>query len=99
MSDYSSEEEGQEEELPAGGLGPDNEFYGFLNVPRSVQKLDEVHVDPPSLRTATQAEITSAYKKFARLFHPDKHQDPAKRAQAELLFSKLKHAHEVWSLY
>ena len=63
-------------------------------------------------------DITAAYKKLARLFHPDKHQvcdqiwthvmshchisprlsfrqDPEKRAKAERMFSKLKHAHEV----
>lgn len=61
-------------------------------------------------------DITAAYKKLARMFHPDKHQvcdqiyqehvmshvikilllqDPEKRAKAEQMFSKLKHAHEV----
>ena len=37
---------------------PDTAFYGFLNVPRN----------------ATGDEITAAYKKLARLYHPDKHQ-------------------------
>ena len=36
----------------------DNEYYGFLNVPRN----------------ASNAEITAAYKRLARLYHPDKHQ-------------------------
>ena len=58
---------------------PDNAFYGFLNVPRN----------------ASSEEITAAYKRLARLFHPDKHQDADKRARAELMFSKLKRAHEV----
>jgi len=57
------------------------EHYGFLNVSR----------------TASQEEITAAYKKLARLYHPDKHQDPAKRGQADQLFGKLKHAYEVLS--
>ena len=60
---------------------PDNAFYGFLNVPRN----------------ASSEEITAAYKKLARLYHPDKHRDPDKRAKAETMFSKLKHAHEVLS--
>jgi len=60
---------------------PGTAFYGFLNIPR----------------TASQDEITAAYKRLARLYHPDKHQDPGKRAQAEQLFGKLKHAHEVLS--
>ena len=36
----------------------DNEYYGFLNVPRN----------------ASNVEITAAYKRLARLYHPDKHQ-------------------------
>ena len=36
----------------------DNDYYCFLNVPR----------------TASDAQITAAYKKLARLYHPDKHQ-------------------------
>jgi len=56
-------------------------FYGFLNIPR----------------TASQEEITAAYKRLARLYHPDKHQDPVKRAQADQLFGKLKRAYEVLS--
>ena len=37
---------------------PDSAFYGFLNISR----------------TASQEEITAAYKRLARLYHPDKHQ-------------------------
>jgi len=59
----------------------DNEYYCFLNVPRD----------------ASQTEITAAYKRLARNFHPDKHQDEAKRAQAEQLFTKLKKCYEVLS--
>jgi len=59
----------------------DTAFYGFLNVSPA----------------ASPEEISWAYKKLARLYHPDKHQDPDKHAQAELLFAKLKRAYEVLS--
>ena len=42
---------------------PDTAFYGFLNVSRN----------------ANSDEITAAYKKLARLYHPDKHQVWLKR--------------------
>jgi len=59
----------------------DNEYYCFLNVPR----------------TASDGQLSAAYKKLARLYHPDKHQDPGKREEAELLFTKLKRCYEVLS--
>ena len=33
-----------------------------------------VSFPPNKCRTAEQAEITAAYKRLARLYHPDKHQ-------------------------
>ncbi len=57
---------------------PDNEYYHFLNVPRD----------------ADDAEIAAAFKRLARLYHPDKHLDPEKKKKAEMLFAKLKLAHE-----
>jgi len=59
----------------------DNAYYGFLNVPRC----------------ASTSEVSAAYKRLARLYHPDKHQDATKRAQAEEMFAKLKKAYEVLS--
>ena len=56
----------------------DNEYYNFLNVPRN----------------ASEAEINAAYKKLSRLYHPDKHLDEGKKKKAEILFAKLKLAHE-----
>jgi len=77
------------EEIPEDNLSTtsgdeeeqDNEYYGFLNVRRD----------------ASEAEITAAYKRLARLYHPDKHQDAKKREEAELLFTKLKKCYEVLS--
>lgn len=56
----------------------DNEYYNFLNVSRM----------------ATEAEVVAAYKKLTRLYHPDKHLDPEKKKKAEVMFAKLKKAHE-----
>ncbi|KAI5640321.1 dnaJ domain-containing protein [Phthorimaea operculella] len=49
-------------------------------------------------KTATPEEINSAYRRFSRMFHPDKHsQDPAKQKWAEQIFNKVKEAYEVLS--
>lgn len=44
---------------------------------------------------ATNEEITSSYKYLSRIYHPDKHTDPAKKKDAELLFNRTKRAYEV----
>ena len=59
----------------------DNEYYNFLHVARN----------------ASPEEISAAYKKLSRLYHPDKHLDDDKKRQAELMFGKLKNAYEVLS--
>ncbi|XP_023330820.1 dnaJ homolog subfamily C member 11 isoform X2 [Eurytemora carolleeae] len=70
----------EEDPLSSSDEDPvDNEYYGFLNVPRN----------------ASNVEITAAYKRLARLYHPDKHQDAVKREEADLLFTKLKRCYEV----
>ncbi|CAH2236304.1 jg10688, partial [Pararge aegeria aegeria] len=47
---------------------------------------------------ATQEEISSAYRRFSRIFHPDKHSsDPNKQKWAEQIFNKVKEAYEVLS--
>lgn len=56
----------------------DNEYYSFLHVSR----------------TASDEEIVSAYKKFSRLYHPDKHRDEDDKKKAEVMFAKLKNAYE-----
>ncbi|KAG7166506.1 dnaJ homolog subfamily C member 11-like [Homarus americanus] len=63
-------------------LKEENEdYYTFLNIPRK----------------ATDDEINNAYRRLSRLYHPDKHMDPDRKVEAELLFSKTKRAYEVLS--
>lgn len=47
---------------------------------------------------APTEEINSAYRRFSRMFHPDKHStDPNKQKWAEQIFNKVKEAYEVLS--
>ena len=79
----------EEEEVEGGNLPSldpalDNKYYGFLNVPRYYSVCCSSARDIPTKagaehdlyphRTAEQSEITAAYKRLARLYHPDKHQ-------------------------
>ncbi|CAK1588561.1 unnamed protein product [Parnassius mnemosyne] len=49
-------------------------------------------------KTASTEEINSAYRRFSRMFHPDKHStDPNKQKWAEQIFNKVKEAYEVLS--
>lgn len=65
-------------------VGPDrnvdeDDLYTFLNLPRD----------------ATPDQIQHAYRHFSRIYHPDKHTDPARKKEAETLFQKTKYAYEV----
>ncbi|GIY59690.1 dnaJ homolog subfamily C member 11 [Caerostris extrusa] len=40
-------------------------------------------------------DITNAYRRLSRLYHPDKHRDPIQKKNAEILFNKTKTAYEV----
>lgn len=59
----------------------DEDFYSFLNVPKD----------------ASREEINNAYRRLSRMYHPDKHLDPALKAKAEGMFNKTKRAYEVLS--
>ncbi|KAJ9599175.1 hypothetical protein L9F63_010352 [Diploptera punctata] len=59
----------------------EEDYYTFLNVPRN----------------ATNEEISNAYRRLSRLYHPDKHLDPVQKKEAEILFNKTKKAYEVLS--
>lgn len=50
-----------------------------------------------SLHQAPQEEITNAYRRLSRIYHPDKHTDALRKKEAEVLFNKTKKAYEVLS--
>ena len=43
---------------------------------------------------ASSEDITQAYRRLSRLYHPDKHLHPERKKEAEALFSKTKKAYE-----
>jgi DnaJ homolog subfamily C member 11 len=46
---------------------------------------------------ATAEQIQKQYKNLSRVYHPDKHTDPAKKKDAEMIFNRIKAAHAVLS--
>ena len=71
--------ENEEEETDNTVTNDENGLYSFLHVSRQ----------------ASQDEITAAYKKLSRLYHPDKHRDEEKKKHAEAMFAKLQNAYAV----
>uniref|UniRef100_A0A182JFA2 Uncharacterized protein n=1 Tax=Anopheles atroparvus TaxID=41427 RepID=A0A182JFA2_ANOAO len=59
----------------------EEDYYTTLNLPR----------------TATQEEISKAYRNLSRIFHPDKHGNGENKQKAELMFNRTKRAYEVLS--
>ncbi|XP_014226871.1 dnaJ homolog subfamily C member 11 isoform X2 [Trichogramma pretiosum] len=59
----------------------EEDFYTFLNVPRN----------------ATPEEISNAYRRLSKCYHPDKHTDPNLKKDAEILFNRTSKAYEVLS--
>lgn len=47
--------------------------------------------------SATEEEIKTQYKKMAKMWHPDKQKDPAKKAEAEEKFIEIQQAYETLS--
>lgn len=43
---------------------------------------------------ATPEEITFAYRRLSKIYHPDKHVDEKKKREAEVLFNKTQKAYE-----
>ena len=43
---------------------------------------------------ATAEDITYAYRRLSKIYHPDKHVDENKKKEAEVLFNKTQKAYE-----
>lgn len=59
----------------------EDDYYAFLNVPRD----------------ASPEDISTAYRNFSRIYHPDKHVDVRNKEKAEMMFNRTKKAYEVLS--
>ncbi|XP_011333880.1 dnaJ homolog subfamily C member 11 isoform X2 [Ooceraea biroi] len=59
----------------------EDDYYTFLNIARN----------------ASPEDISNAYRRQSRLYHPDKHTDPVLKKEAEILFNRTKKAYEVLS--
>ena len=46
---------------------------------------------------ASEKEIKASYKKLAKQWHPDKHTDPQKKAEAQEKFMEIQQAYEILS--
>ncbi|VVC41633.1 DnaJ-like protein C11, C-terminal,DnaJ domain [Cinara cedri] len=57
----------------------EDDYYSVLNLPKS----------------ASPEEITFAYRRLSKIYHPDKHVDEKKKKDAEILFNKTQKAYEV----
>nr|CAG4643816.1 EOG090X03AJ [Lepidurus arcticus] len=57
----------------------EEDFYAFLCLPKN----------------AAPENITNAYRRLSRIYHPDKHTDPLRKTEAEVLFNKTKKAYQV----
>lgn len=43
---------------------------------------------------ATPEEITNAYRRLSKIYHPDKHPDVSEKKNAEVLFNRISKAYE-----
>ncbi|CAN7987533.1 unnamed protein product [Ixodes pacificus] len=68
-----------DEEMDDGVLRVEDDYYAFLNVSKD----------------ASPEEITNAYRRLSKIYHPDKHADPLKKRDAETLFNKTRQAYDV----
>ncbi|KAJ1944610.1 hypothetical protein FBU59_002553 [Linderina macrospora] len=55
------------------------DYYGVLNLPR----------------TASTDDVRDAYKRFSRVFHPDRHRDAERREWAQRQFHVIQRAYEI----
>ncbi|OXU26015.1 hypothetical protein TSAR_010719 [Trichomalopsis sarcophagae] len=71
----------EEERESSSAARFEEDYYTFLNIPRN----------------ASAEEISNAYRRLSKCYHPDKHTDPALKKDAEVLFNRTNKAYEVLS--
>lgn len=59
----------------------EDDYYSFLNIPKD----------------ASQEDISSAYRRLSKMYHPDKHPSSNHKKEAEILFNHTRKAYEVLS--
>ncbi|PVV04335.1 hypothetical protein BB560_001166 [Smittium megazygosporum] len=59
------------------------------------EKLQDSNTDYYALLNASEEQIKEAYRKFSRMFHPDKHSDPQLQQWASAQFLEIQKAYEV----
>ncbi|KAI9224895.1 hypothetical protein BC828DRAFT_394970 [Blastocladiella britannica] len=82
-----------------GGDGdqPGEDDPAFLDRLEHLQSATDYYALLNVSRTAEPDRIKDAFKQLARVYHPDKHPDPAARAAAESQFLRIQKAFEVLS--
>lgn len=87
-------------------LEVDDDYYAFLNLPKDVSNEGAcihlgrnsrfaIDTDDYNISQATLEQINATYKSLSRMYHPDKHNDPSKKQDAEMIFNRIKKAHSV----
>lgn len=77
--------------------------HGWYETWRQIVDLSDPHGEINAYKVlgvdsgASQAEITSKYRALSKEFHPDKVQDPAKKAEAQTKFMEIQQAYEILS--
>lgn len=91
----NNNEENKKEMQEADELEED--YYAILNLSKDVRVLEHKifnHYSRNFWSKAPDKEITQAYHRFGRIYHPDKHKTEESKRNAEILFAKIKKVYD-----